>query len=137
PAFDAPRPNEPQAIASLLREFDARIDKRDRLMVIVPEIVSGLDCERIRLSRAVDWKIVRAIAQPEVAHTASPSVLTSLRHAANASGAARYLRAVVAAWKAEEADRHVVDDQWQDAAIDAQSQWLIWTDGPLSAAASA
>ncbi len=46
------------AISSLLRELDAQLPINTELTVVVTESLSGLDGERIRLSRKVQWKVV-------------------------------------------------------------------------------
>lgn len=135
PSIDAPRPVNDQPLASLLREFDAAIDKRDRLIVVAPKIISGLDGERLRLSRAVDWRVVDAVAQARSSHAIKAPVGVALRYAEHASDAARVLRAVGLVWMADDAGHYLLDQQLQGVAVDEQSQWLIWTDGVLSPAA--
>lgn len=54
--------------SSLLRELDAQLPANAALTLIVPESLSGLDGERIRLSRKVSWKIV-----PEIQTTVVPA----------------------------------------------------------------
>ena len=56
------KPNDSSIpVSSLLRELDAQLPANTALTVVVPETVSGLDGERIRLSRKVEWKIVPGI----------------------------------------------------------------------------
>lgn len=45
-------------VSSLLRELDAQLPANTALTIFVPEELAGLDGERIRLSRKVEWKIV-------------------------------------------------------------------------------
>lgn len=104
PSYDQPQPSclpTPLAaascpeLASLIRQLDADLAPGVPLTLIVPEILSGLDAERPRLSRPVSWKIVPG-AMPAVA--VSP---TSLRFTlpAGPDPALRYLRAAAVALK--------------------------------------
>lgn len=135
PSIDTPRPHAGQPLASLLREFDAGLDTRDTLVAVVPQLLSGLDGERLQLIHDIKWRVVgtRALEAPPEASPQPTHV--ALRHTADARDALRYLHAAVAAWNATDATSHLVDEQLQDAAISAQTQWLIWTDGRLSNAA--
>lgn len=54
--------------SSLLRELDAQLPANAALTLVVPESLSGLDGERIRLGRNVNWKIV-----PEIQTTVVPA----------------------------------------------------------------
>ena len=104
PSLEAAPPGPLQPTASLLRELDAILPSGTALIVAVPTELTGLDAERPRLARAVDWRILPAapaVAQP--ATTASPFVV-ALRGAADAQGR-RYLRAAARAqgWTLDEA----------------------------------
>lgn len=61
---DDPPRDPPRALASLLRELDQQLPAGTPLTVFVPEPMRGLDGQRVRLSRAVDW---RAVALPVAA----------------------------------------------------------------------
>lgn len=124
PADDAPR-------ASLLREFDDGLADADRLTVLVPPLVQGLDAQRIELRHAVDWQIVPAAVRPiEPIINASPRKV-ALRHAAEQSAALRYLRAALASWSESAQQAWLIDDRPADAPLDADTRWLIWLDSPL------
>jgi len=45
-------------IGSLLRELDAQLPANTAITVLLPDALSGLDGERIRLSRKIEWKSV-------------------------------------------------------------------------------
>ena len=63
--LSAPSPSA-QAVptASLLREWDAVAPAGDRLTVLVPKTLGGLDGERLRLSRAVVWRVLPGSSAP-------------------------------------------------------------------------
>jgi hypothetical protein len=84
------------ALASLIRQLDADLAPGVRVTLIVPEILSGLDAERPRLSRPVTWKIVPG-AMPALA-TSPASISFTLP--AGPDAALRYLRAAAVALKA-------------------------------------
>ena len=104
PSYDQPQPGCLQAplaaascqgLASLIRQLDAELAPGVPLTLVVPEILSGLDAERPRLSRSVTWKIVPG-AMPAPAIT-PPSFGFTLP--AGADPALRYLRAAAVALK--------------------------------------
>ncbi|HEX7915484.1 BatA domain-containing protein [Rudaea sp.] len=112
-------------IASLLRELDAQLPANAALTVVVPEQLAGLDGERPRLSRAVDWRIVPG----RMVETAPPStdrIRVAVRYASDAEASLRYLRAAVAAWNQGEPGRYELDERPADAPIDAATNWLVW-----------
>ncbi|MHC5147792.1 BatA domain-containing protein [Stenotrophomonas rhizophila] len=70
-ADGAPAPHQP--LASLLRELDQRLPAGAPLTVYVPDPMPGLDGERPRLSRAVNWRPI--LMAPTSARTAALPVL--------------------------------------------------------------
>lgn len=105
PPYDQPQPGCLQAplaaascrgLASLIRQLDAELAPGVPLTLIIPEILSGLDAERPRLSRPVIWKIVPG-AMPALT-VSSPSLGFTLP--AGPDPALRYLRATAIALKA-------------------------------------
>lgn len=61
PEYEKKPDNSSIPFSSLLRELDTQLPANTSLTLVVPESLSGLDGERIRLSRKVDWKIVPEI----------------------------------------------------------------------------
>lgn len=117
--------------SSLLREFDDDMASTDRLTVVVPNIVEGLDAQSLDLHHDVDWRIVPSSPPPSALMPEPRSRKVALRHAGGDSPALRYLRATVAAWKESEGSSWQIDDQRNDVSIAAGTQWLIWLDAPL------
>lgn len=70
-AEGAPAPTQP--LASLLRKLDQRLPAGAPLTVYVPDPMTGLDGERPRLSRSVNWQPMPMA--PAGARTAAPPVL--------------------------------------------------------------
>lgn len=103
PGSDPPAPRQP--IASLLREAVGTWPEADSLTVIVPEQISGLDEERIRLARPVQWQVVAGSTRPlspAPAPAATVPVL-EIRTADPSHPALTYLRAAIRAWSASAA----------------------------------
>jgi hypothetical protein len=112
PEIDSVRPISPQPTLSLLREIDATLPAKTELTVYVPGQMDGLDGERPRLSRPVDWRVVdgrvadgrvvdgRATPAPVAPVAAAPKLV--VRHAADRAESTRYLRAAAVAWHADD-----------------------------------
>lgn len=98
PAIDEAPPASPVPVASLVRELDAELPPGAPLTVLLPERLSGLDGERLRLSRRVDWR-VRPGAMPPPRPVASPPPTLAVRFAPSQAGGLRYLRAAAVAWQ--------------------------------------
>lgn len=112
-------------IASLLRELDAQLPANAALTVVVPEQLAGLDGERPRLSRAVDWRTVPG-RMAGTAPRSADRIRIAARYAQNAEASLRYLRAAVAAWNQDEPGRYELDAQPTEVPIDAAANWLVW-----------
>ncbi|WP_449465339.1 BatA domain-containing protein [Stenotrophomonas humi] len=94
---DTAAPSINQPIASLLRELDATLPPEAPLTVIVPSVLDGLDAQRPRLSRAVQWQIVET-SVPSIVATKITAPQLQVRHDEAGKAALRYLRAVNQAW---------------------------------------
>jgi hypothetical protein len=140
------------SLTSQLRELDAALAPGTAWTVVVPEHLSGLDAERLRLTHAVSWRALPVAAAPIGAPSASASVSpltlsvrydapaeagaadatgkSNMARAGNAPGATEVgvLRAVAAAWSAAGVPA-TVDFAARDAALPPRSTWLVWLGG--------
>jgi hypothetical protein len=95
PPLGTPPPG-PVQVSSLLRELDARLPASARLAVVTPVMLSGVDGERPRLGRPVDWRVAAGAPLPGLDAPSAPRV--AIRHADGREDATRYLEAAVRAW---------------------------------------
>ncbi len=137
PGIDEPRRAAAQPTASLLRDADARLPPRTAVTVFVPAIVTGLDGERPRLSRKLDWRVAAsplaganatAPASTGLAPTPPGKKLPALviRNAPDRDAAARYLQAAARALGRQ------VDAGDTTRAVPSDAQHLAWlAPGPV------
>jgi hypothetical protein len=119
PAFETPAPSALQPTASLLREADAQLPPKAALTVLVPEQMDGLDGERPRLARAVDWRVLPGAAAAHTPALNKPG-LVAIRFAPEREAGVRYLRA------AAQANGHALDIGVLEKPIPASAQALVW-----------
>ena len=128
PPLDDAQQAGPRPLTSLLRELDQAIPAGATLTVHVPDPMPGLDGERVRLSRAVDWRVVRHPLPAPATAAATPTL-----HVAGAVADAqsqRVLDALQQAWSGQPS----APAQTGDAAP-AAGQVGVWLgDAPLPAA---
>lgn len=119
PPLEQPAPTGPQPLASLLRELDQTMPSGAALTVYVPDPMPGLDGERPRLSRPVDWRSVR---HPLPAAAAAPDA-PQLRVAGPAADAQtqRVLEAVQRAWNGQSLPAALSGDE-----VPATGQVGVW-----------
>ena len=99
PPLSAPLPSAQSVpTASLLREWDAAAPPDDRLTVLVPETLGGLDGERLRLGRAVAWRVLPGSSAARRMPDAPLPALNLLPDSAGAE-AAVYFRAAYLSWQ--------------------------------------
>ena len=112
-------------LASLIRQLDSELPAGVPLTLIVPEILSGMDAERPRLSRAVTWTIAPG-AMPATTETPPKPLTFTLRGPPSRPlGAA--IAAVVSPGKPANFDTSA-----PDAPLPAPPRIVIWlTPGPL------
>ncbi|WP_202842905.1 BatA domain-containing protein [Luteimonas saliphila] len=134
PPVDRPTPQGRFAIASLLREFDATLPAAAPLTVLVPERLRGADAARLRLARAVDWRVMPADdARVDVAPSAPP--VLAIRHDEAHREAVRYLRAATLAWQDADARTDVAVSADVAGPLPDDAQVLAWLrSDPLPAA---
>jgi hypothetical protein len=130
PALDQVSLESTRNISSLLREFDATRGVADRVTVVVPEILDGLDAERLQLAHEVDWRIERSRATAAAPSPSAPRRV-SLRRGPTPVAGESFLRAAVNAWQNSEPGHWEIEESTTDAPLDAQTDWLIWLGGEL------
>ncbi|MBO9662023.1 BatA domain-containing protein [Dokdonella sp.] len=133
PRTDEAPPSSTVAVASLLRELDAELPSAAKLAVVVPEQLGGLDGERPRLSRAVDWRSVPARAPEAASWSNAAPIRLAVRYAPESADSLRYLRAAVAAWNQREAGRYAFDAQPAEVPLAETTTWLVWLAPPAPA----
>jgi hypothetical protein len=96
-----------QSSASLLRELDLRLPVGTPLVVLAPQRWSGLDGERLALSRIVDWRVLdnAPVAGSDAVESQTKSVarppLLYVHSDADGAPQLRVLAAVIAGWNAQ------------------------------------
>lgn len=88
----------PLPLGSLLRELDATLPPHAALTVWVPERIGGLDAERPRLSRPVEWRVVPGGMPADAPAPAQEPFRLDVRYVPDREDAVRYLRAAALAW---------------------------------------
>lgn len=134
PALDTPAPQEPVPVASLLRELDTRLPPQVAVSAWVPRELAGLDAERVRLSRELEWQVVDGAVRNVATPASPPPVAIAIRHEDPADPALPFVEAAIAAWNVSEPDRYRVDRGRTDAALPADTDWLVWIGGEPPAA---
>ena len=136
------------SLSSLLRQLDADLPAGTPLTVVVPTTLDGVDAERPRLSRRVDWRVVAATPGPATTPAATTAVPPAqpmqlmVRHAPGQFAALRYLRAAGSAWQVLATDAagarpavdrpSPVDIGEASKPIDPRQRHLVWlVPGPL------
>jgi hypothetical protein len=97
PGIDTPAPAAATQISSLIRQFDAELPPGAPLTILVPPVLGGIDAERLRLTRKVEWRVVEGETVADQRPAAASPIL-SVRHAEGQGGAVRYFRAAAQAW---------------------------------------
>jgi hypothetical protein len=115
-------------ISSLLRELDAQLPARTTITVVAPEILSGLDGERIRLSRKVEWTIVPGNMQTIATREKGQAIRLAIRHDEKHINDAIYFRAAHAAWQVEQNanEKETLDSADISSALKPDRSTLVW-----------
>lgn len=131
PVENAPSAGIPP-LASLLRQLDAELPAAAPLVVVVPSVVEGLDGERVRLRRAVEWRIAGGALAAADATAERIARTLVVRGASQTEAALPYLRAVVAAWNASDGGSARLDIAAPNTALPAATDWVVWLGAPRS-----
>ena len=115
-------------LSSLLRELDTQLPANATLTLVVPESLSGLDGERIRLSRNVNWKIVPGKALIDATIENAQPIRLAIRHDEKHLDAATYFRAAHAAWQTAKKpdEKDILDSADISSALQPNRSALIW-----------
>jgi hypothetical protein len=114
-----------KAPASQLRQLDSELPPGASLTVIVPETIAGLDAERLRLSRDVQWKIVPGGAASAL--DAKPLQISIRSNVADNAETAT-VQALLQAWQSQ--GRAIeIDKAAQDVALKPDTGLLFWLGG--------
>ncbi len=112
------------ALSSLIRQLDAELPPETPVTMIVPAILDGVDAERPRLSRRVEWRVMPGSAPRQSTTRATPPALT-VRYSDESKNSVRYFRAAATAWA--EADGPIAfEAALVDRPLHAQARYLIW-----------
>lgn len=128
PELEEPATNTNLPLSSLLRELDATLPAATRFTVMVPSQLSGLDAERVQLSRAVDWRVL-AGKMPSQPNNVKPAPLKlAVRFDAGHAQSVRYFRASYAVWQSQipEAERNALDSADTQAPLPKTDVALVW-----------
>ncbi len=116
---------------SLIRQLDAELPADTPVELVVPATLDGVDAERPRLSRRVEWTVGAEGPAPR-SPAARPLALT-VRYTPKAEGAVRYFRAAAAAWTPADAEP-AFDAAANDRGVPDNAGHLIWlASGPVPA----
>jgi hypothetical protein len=131
PAVGGPVPAVPADPVSLIRQLDAELPPSTPVTVVVPRVLDGVDAERPRLSRSLDWQVAVPAAGAPAPPRRAPPALT-VRHAPEDETGVRYFRAAATAWAAD------AEPAFEAAAADARlprdTTHLVWlAPGPVPA----
>jgi hypothetical protein len=118
--------------SSLLRELDATLPANARITVFSPTHLSGLDGERVRLSRKLDWRVVQgtkntAFENKTFGNPVANSVKMNLaiRYDQSHINSVRYFKAAHAAWKIQHRDL-TLNTAAISQALAKEDDVLIW-----------
>ncbi|MDB5971702.1 MAG: hypothetical protein JWQ90_4152 [Hydrocarboniphaga sp.] len=115
----------PDAPASQLRQIDAELPAGAALTVIVPEIVAGLDAERLRLRPELHWKIVPG--ETPAADQPAPLKISIRGDGADQAESAT-VQALLQAWQSQ--GRAIeIEAAAQDVALKPDTGLLFWLGG--------
>jgi hypothetical protein len=129
PAATSAAPRPEAELMSLVRQLDAETPAGVPMRFVLPPILDGVDAERPRLTRRVEWRVADGAAPPPARPLPQPPGLT-VRHDADTVGGVRYFRAAAIAWTAPGVTP-LFEAQTVEVPVERTAQHLVW----LSAAA--
>jgi len=133
PGLVEPAPPSPGDISSLIRQLDAETPAQAPITLIVPPVLSGVDAERPRLSRPVQWRIAPSDRRQKPVAQRTPPALV-IRYAPGAQDSARYFRAAAIAWAVPDQPA-AYDAASADLPLPKAARHLVWlSPAPMPAA---
>ncbi len=131
PAVGGLAPKAPVNPASLIRQLDAELAPATPLALVVLATLDGVDAERPKLSRRVDWRIAAPAEERDAPARPVAAPPLVVRYAAEAADGVRYFRAAATAWTAPEA-RPAFEAAPVDRPVGRDAPYLVWlAPGPL------
>jgi hypothetical protein len=131
PEHSALAPAAPEDVVSLIRQLDAELPPGAPVELVVPATLDGVDAERPRLSRRVEWAVGAEAPARRIVSPATPAL--TVRYAPDAEDAVRYFRAAATAWTAAGATPAFAAEPL-DRAVPGSARHLIWlASGPVPA----
>ena len=131
PEHGALAPTAPDNVVSLIRQLDAELPPGAPVTLVVPATIGGVDAERPRLSRRVEWSVGAEAPARRNATPAPPAL--AVRYAPEAEEAVRYFRAAATAWTTADAEPRFAAEPL-DRAVSGNARHLIWlASGPVPA----
>lgn len=123
PTADGPAPGAAAPSASLLRELASTLPRDDRLRVLVPTTVDGMDGRALTLGRAVDWQVVAADSPRASAARQRARLAVRVEDQAESG---RWLDAALDAWQADPALATDIERGPAEQAVPATADALLW-----------
>ena len=124
PGIDQAAPSAPGATASLIRQLDAETPASTSITFVVPALLSGVDAERPRLSRRVEWRVAPFPPSSKPVQRREPPALT-VRYSADAEEGAHYFRAAAIAG-ATPGQPSELDATPADRPLPKDARYLVW-----------
>lgn len=130
PPLTAPVPTQTARASSLLRQLDAQLPRGVALDVFVTATLDDADADRLRLSRAVRWRVLPDPV-PAQSQRAWPPPALVVRYAPDGVSRVRYFRAAAQAWAPAGASPAFEADT-STHPIAPKARYVIWlAPGPL------
>lgn len=126
PLFEQPLPASTIALSSLLRELDSQLPKNAELTILAPEKLAGLDGERIRLSRKVNWIVTPGEMKLPVSAKPVKPVHFSIRYDAAHAKNVMYFQAAQRSWQSDKNKSMAVDIALLNDVPPNKDHVLVW-----------
>ncbi|MFN3668202.1 MAG: BatA domain-containing protein [Brevundimonas sp.] len=112
-------------LVSLIRQLDAELPPETPLQVVVPAVLNGVDAERPRLSRRIEWRVVTTAPPSPPTEPLPPPPALVVRHAVGTQAGVRFFRAAATAWTAPGLAPSF-EAAAADRPLEARARYLVW-----------